>query len=275
MTPPSEPRLSDDDVRLWSMWRQTFALRARSREFLLRVDAAKRIAARELEHSASPMVGWSAGKDSTALAHLVTVGLGAKHVVLMSEKDDLDYPGEEAYVTDLAAEWGARLNIVRPDVSPAEWIASRAAFMSAGEDIHSRSAGLSKACFYGVVEHANAGNDLLLLGLRADESGRRSNLLRRKGSTYTLKSGARRAHPLAEWSGLDVFAYLEAAGVEPLHVYKCIALMHRHQPWMIRKSWWLPGANAGKSGHMTWLRRYYPSLYERAKAWFPDTLSYS
>mgnify|MGYP002146530534 CR=1 FL=1 len=41
-------------------------------------------------------------------------------------------------------------------MSPVDWIAARAARMSGGEDIHGRNAGLSKACFYGVMEAADA-----------------------------------------------------------------------------------------------------------------------
>lgn len=272
MPPQAEPILSADDIACWSRWQTVFALQARSPEFRRRVDGAKRIADRELARSSSACVSWSAGKDSTALAHLVVVGMGAR-VTLLSEKDDLDYPGEEDYVRELAAAWNAPLEIVRPATSPAEWIAERSRRMCLGDDIHSRGAGLSKACFYGVMERANEAFDLVMMGLRAEESGRREGLIRRKGSAYGLKSGTRRAHPLAHWSGLDVLSYLHSVGVEPLHVYRCVAFLHAREPWKIRKSWWLPGVSAGH-GQVAWLRRYYPSLYERCKALFGNAQSF-
>ncbi len=273
-TTQPEPVLSAEDVAVWKRWEATFALRARSREFRRRVDEAKRIAARELERASAPCVAWSAGKDSTALAHLVAVELATTHVTLVREKDDLDYAGAEEYVTALAASWGAPLTIVRPDVSPAEWVAARARNMSLGDDIHSRSAGLSKACFYGVMERANQNHDLVMMGLRAEESGLRSQLIRRKGASYALKSGERRAHPIGALTGLDVLTYLHAVGVEPLHVYRCVAFLHATEPWMIRKSWWLPGISA-RHGQVAWLRRYYPSLYERAKRLFGNAASFT
>lgn len=270
MSAPGEPRLSADDIEAWASWQRVFAIHANLSSLQRKIDRAKELVSREIDRSKSPMLGWSGGKDSTALAHLVVVELGAKHVALVSEKDDLDYPGEEEYVRGLAERWNAKLELVRPDVSPAAWIESRATFMRAGDDIHSRSSGLSKACFYGVMERSNEGRDLVMMGLRAEESSRRAGLLKNKGVAYTLKNGTRRAHPLAFWTGQDVFAYLARAGVEPLHPYRCIGLMHRHAPWEIRKSWWLPGCGSAH-GQYAWLRRYYPSLFERARRWFGNS----
>lgn len=55
-------------------------------------------------------------------------------------------------------------------------------------------------------------------------------------------------------------------GIELLPLYRCIGLMHRDEPWRLRKSWWLPGAGAAR-GQVVWLRRYYPSLYSRLVSW--------
>lgn len=262
-----EPVLTPEDMASWSMWEKAFRVRAGLASFRRMVDNAKRLIARELETASSPMVSWSAGKDSTALAHLAVVGLGAKDIVLMSEKDDLDYPGEEEYIVGLSAQWGAQLRIVRPEISPSAWIEARCAAMCPGDDVHSRRSGLSKACFYGVVQEADSAHDLVMLGLRGEESAIRRNLLRRRGLAYTLASGQRRANPIGWWKGEDVFAYLLSVGVEPLHVYKCTSFMHHGKPWLIRKSWWLPGSSS-EHGQYAWLRRYYPSLHKKAERWF-------
>lgn len=259
----SEPVLSAEDVRVWEGWRRTFGLHTRTLGYQRALLDAKRIAARALDGAAKPMVSWSGGKDSTALTHLLRVGLGAD-VLAVSEKDDLDYPGEEEYVRGSAAAWGLRLEIVRPPVSPMAWLLERRGELSAGEDMHSRAAGLSRACFYGVMERANEGHDVVFWGLRTEESGRRRALLTQKGASYTLKSGVRRCAPLARWTGLDVLAYLQAHGIEPLSVYRCCGFLpeHRLKPWLIRKSWWIPGAHAS-NGWAVWLKRYWPSLFAR------------
>ncbi len=271
----NEPILTAEDVRVWEGWRRTFKMHTRTLDYRRAVSQAMRIAASALEQSPTAAISWSGGKDSTAVTHLVRVGLGAD-VPAISEKDDLDYPGEETYVRELADAWGLRLTIVRPPVSPVGWLLERRGRLSAGEDMHSRSAGLSKACFYGVMEQANEGSALTVWGLRAEESGRRRSLLTAKGANYTLKSGMRRSAPLAFWTGLDVFTYLQEHGIEPMQVYRCCGWLpeHRRAPWMIRKSWWIPGAHA-KHGQAAWLRRYWPSLYARLRDLMPDAQSYS
>lgn len=269
----NEPRLDSNDHACWSRLQILARQRARTVEHRRLVEAAKRVASRSLEQATRPAVMWSAGKDSTALAHLVTVELGAD-VPLMSEKDDLDYPGEEDYVRHWAAAWGARLEIIRPDVSPSQWVAEHAQELTPGSDFHSRAAGLSKACFYDVVERANAERDLVFLGLRAEESPGRAKNRHVHGLTYTRKArpGQVMCSPLGDWTGLDVYAYLEVRGVEPLHVYRCIGFMHSREPWRVRKSWWLPGGSSNLGG-IAWLRRYYPSLYRQMVEWFPRAQS--
>lgn len=247
---------------------RTAAIHASTRAFGRRLDEARRVADALLEKAPHACVAWSGGKDSTCLAHLVVVDRGARDVVLVSEKDDLDYPGEEDYVQRLACEWGADLRIVHPNVSPAEWFRSHAAELLPGDDIHARSAGLSKACFYSVVEAATGGFAGLMMGLRAAESSRRSAARKAHGKLYRVRSGQWRASPIGDWDGLDVLAYAESRGVELLHVYRCIGFMHANDPWNVRKSWWLPGKSAAY-GQVAWLRRYYPSLHRKLMSWMP------
>lgn len=288
-----EPILTDEDRAVWASWERAALVHARTQAHRRLVERSRAavLEALALPGVVRPSVSWSAGKDSTAMAHLVCVTAGAAAgVELVSEKDDLDYPGEREYVERYAAAWGARLKILTPAVSPREWIATRAAReeIVCCDDIHSRAAGLSKACFYRLMEEDNAGRGLVMLGLRAEESNIREALANRalgqrreareagrahpaSGLTYWHEGAAQwRAVPVARWRGLDVFAYLLAHDVEPLHVYRCVAFMHADRPWMIRKSWWLPGGAAGRYGQVAWLKRYYPSLYRQLRTWMSE-----
>jgi phosphoadenosine phosphosulfate reductase len=262
-----EPILSADDVEAWDMWMRTASEHARTQAFARHVDSAKRVVDQCLNVAPHAQVSWSGGKDSTVMVHLVCVEMGSR-VDVMSEKDDLDFPGEEEYVRGLGERWGLRLSVVHPPTSPAKWISEHAHEMHVGDDIHARSAGLSKACFYCVVEEANRGYDAVMLGLRSAESGMRRHLRLAKGRCYRLRNGKWRALPVADWSGLDVLAYAESRKIELLPVYRCIGLMHRDEPWRLRKSWWLPGDNS-RFGQTAWLCRYYPSLYRKLICWFP------
>lgn len=273
-----EPRLNVRDHEAWASWMRTCRIHQRTQGFRTVVDRARRVAGEALAKASKPSLGWSAGKDSTALTHLVVVGLGAGSTVrVFSEKDDLDFPGEEDYVTTWAARWGADLHILRPVVSPSAWLDEHAGTMSGSDDIHSRAAGLSKACFYPTVTAAEEGHDLSFLGIRAEESGDRLALRATRGLHYRLKSrpGLSRCIPLGDWRGIDVYAYLLLHDIDPLHVYTCIGWwdMTRREPWLIRKSWWVGGAHS-IYGWVAWLRHYWPSLWAKYQRWFRDARSF-
>lgn len=262
-----EPILTDDDHRAWETWMRTAREHAKTRAYARRVDVARSVASNELERATSPCIMWSGGKDSTAMTHLIRVGLGA-NVPAISEKDDLDYPGEREYVERLATAWDLRLTILTPAISPRAYLAEHAHELRAWDDVHSRRAGLSAAVFYDEVERASAPHDMIFLGLRKHESRHRMMNRNVYGLAYTKRDGKRVAQPIGDWSGLDVMAYMRAHDIDALPVYRCIGFMHANDPWRVRKSWWVPGKSSSKGG-IAWLQRYYPSLYAQLRAWMP------
>lgn len=246
---------------------------ARTRGFARAVDKARRVVDCALESTPDACIGWSAGKDSTVLTHLVCVDRGARGVAVYSEKDDLDFPGEEQYITALASAWQAKLTIVRPEVSLQQWVQEQPG-MHPGDDIHARSAALSKIGFYSVIDRVTTTHACSMLGLRAEESGTRRHVRAAKGLYYQLVSGRWRANPIGDWKAIDVYAYAASRGIDLLPVYKCVGFLHREKPWLIRKSWWLPG-RAAQYGQIAWLRRYWPSLYRLLCKWFPNARQYA
>lgn len=270
----NEPILRDADAEAWNGLRMLALAHARTRDHARAVDRARRFVGEALAAGSIWSAMWSGGKDSTAMSHLIAAELG-KPVDLVSEKDDLDYPGELEYVTGLARQWGAKLQVIHPRQSPAEWIRQHGRDMRGAQDMHGRAAGLSKACFYNEVEASNAGRDGIFLGLRAEESAARAinrvahGVMYRKRPTALNPAGLMVCQPLADWTGVDIFAYLLSREIPILPVYRCIGLMHAREPWKVRKSWWIPGTH-GALGQVTWLRRYWPSLYLKLCEWIPS-----
>jgi len=266
-----EPRLRPEDLAVWEMWQRTARLRAQSALHRRRVERARVLIAEALATAPRWCGMWSGGKDSTVMVHL----LAGQGVPVASEKDDLDYPGEREYVENLALAWGLELTVLVPPISPSAWIAEHAAELSADGDMHSRAAGLSKACFYDLVEAHGAKYDGIFLGLRSKESKGRALNRATRGTLYRKlpskwhSAGQWVCAPLSDWDGLDVYAYAQTHGIDLLHVYRCVAFLHRNEPWRVRKSWWIPGADA-RWGGVAWLRHYYPSLYSRLRGWLPD-----
>ena len=266
----NEPVLSGEDRRLWETWCRTAALHARTSPFKRRVEQALRAVERAFEATDDWCLAWSAGKDSTVLLHLVRV-LAGRDVPVYSEKDDLDFPGEEDYVRRLAEQWDVRLTVVRPSVSLRRWVAENAERLGlrADEDFHGRAAALSKEHFYDLIERHTKRHAGTFLGLRAGESAGRKANRRVRGLVYRRSDGHYIGTPLGDWSGMDVLAYAVSNDIELLPVYQCIALAHRNEPWHLRKSWWIPGSHAAMGG-VAWLARYYPSLFRELCEILPD-----
>ncbi len=260
----TEPILRPDDLEAWDILQRQASVHARTAAHGRRVDRARRVID-EAPASADPWCAmWSGGKDSTVMVHL----LRGRGVLCISEKDDLDYPGEREYVERIAMSLELDLRIVEPPVSAAEVYRREAATLGPSDDIHGRAAALSKECFYSVVEAAALPFAGIFLGLRSQESRYRAVNRATRGTLYRRASGQWTATPLADWSGIDVYAYAVAHDLPLFDVYRCLGLLHRAEPWTLRKSWWVPGASA-RFGGVVWLRRYYPSLYRRLCEWSP------
>lgn len=269
-----EPVLTSEDQDLWEMWWEASLSWARMPSFIAKVERSKQVIKQVIAEHPRACLMWSGGKDSTVMTHLVRCEMGI-NIPAASEKDDLDYPGEEDYVRQLAASWNLELEILRPPISAIGWLRDHGRHLSACDDMHSRLSGLSRACFYDLVEQHSARFDVSLLGLRTEESAGRNVNRATRGLIYERKNPhAERGStwictPIADWSGRDVMAYAASREVDLLSVYRCVALMHRDDPWRIRKSWWIPGRAASR-GAAVWLQRYYPSLYRELTRVFSD-----
>ena len=68
--------------------------------------------------------------------------------------------------------------------------------------------------------------------------------------------------PLANWTALDVHAFLLEREVPLLPVYLCID--PGADPFALRKSWWIAGGGPARHGHYVWLRRWWPRLWALA-----------
>jgi 3'-phosphoadenosine 5'-phosphosulfate sulfotransferase (PAPS reductase)/FAD synthetase len=258
----NEPMLTEEDHHVWNMWQQTSLLHAHLRRFRRKLASAKQITEMAIEKTAGNLaIMLSGGKDSVTMTHLARVGMGLD-LPCISEKDDMDYPGEREYLLKLAEAWKLNLEIVSPSISMKALITELFSKEKINHisDVHGRTSAFSKEYFYRLIEEVGSKYRGIMLGLRAEESRARKENRRYHGTVYVKKSGQIVCTPLADWSGKDVMAYMAVNEIAPLPVYKCCAFMHRDEPWQIRKSWWVPGVH-GTDGGVAWLRRYYPSLY--------------
>ena len=269
-----EPILTQDDHDVYRMLTMVARARASMAIYRFKVDLSRHHIKVMLKDAPDAVISWSAGKDSTAMAHLCA-SCGVREAI--SVKDDLDFPGEEEYIIRYAKEWGISLEILRPPFSLQEWLSKCGA--EAGDDLHSRATAFSQEGFYRLLaaDKLRRGYPGVYLGLRAAESkGRKMNYSVRGALYDAIRDGTKEptCTPIVHWEDLDVWAYLISNGIDPLPVYRCLALHHRASPGRLRKSWWVPGS-ASQDGQVIWLRHYWPSLYRRLLTIMPEASQFA
>lgn len=260
----SEPRLSDEDHRAWASFKRAALLHSRSYTFKDRVAHSINSIKGFSERFPKATVAWSGGKDSTVLVHLIRVELGIDGDT-MSVRGALDYPGQLAYIQELAKQWNISHTHLNVDFDLIEYMKEQ--LKENLEDFHTRQSQIAHDTFYKLIEdydtkryneHGSIGT---FFGLRAAESRARNLNFRSRGLSYQkkpLKNGTPQhfCQPMAKWEGLDVFAYLFSREIEPFHIYKCCGF---RSPIQIRDDW--PIGEPAQYGEIAWLKQYYPSLY--------------
>lgn len=249
------PERSDFGARY--PWQQVRA-HAVSRSFRGRVEAAVRI----LDAASAISLKWnlclSGGKDSTACALLLRqVGWSLPAV---SARDSFCWPGEELYLTQISES--CRLPLRRVLV-PQDLVAIACSTPAAlTTSVESRSGVVSRHWYRALDEDERInGVTGKIWGIRSAESRNRHRVRTTKGTLYERIDGMTICAPISDWSALDVHTMLARSGI-PVHpVYACV------DPGVnmldIRHSWWVY-AGAGMHQHYTWLRRWWPHLWERA-----------
>jgi len=239
-------------------WRDV-ALHARSREMARKIRRALDVIRRAREIDESWWLALS-GKDSRAVAFLAREA--GWTVPCLSVGDDAAMPGEEASVAAAAREAGHPLTWIRPAGSVIGYLRARASLLG---DLHTRASDLAAWSFYVPLEAHRVGHGPygLLWGLRAQESRGRRLRYAVSGPLYQHATEGWRCSPIADWSALDVHAYLWAQGHALHPVYLCID--PGMDPLGIRTDWWFSvGWHLDASAHFGWLRRWWPACWRLA-----------
>lgn len=257
--PSSAVPVNPDFGRLYP-WDQVMG-RAMSYAHRRKVEIAKERIREAVALHPGIRLGWSAGKDSTALAALLNDC--ALSTPAFGEKDDLDYPGEDAYLQILGRHLNLPVQILTPEISLLAFLKEKN--VSLVNDLHGQTAALSRDHFYGILKkhRKEEGYNAVFLGLRSDESRGRKMNRRTHGWIYTRDSDKLTiAAPLSDWEDIDVHAYVASRDIPLMPLYLCV------DPGMdamkIRKSWFVAGGYAATIfGHYVWLRRWWPDLWHR------------
>lgn len=245
---------------MWAtgMKKLEWSLRARQYDHINLVKEAKSIVRRAIE-KADFTVSWSAGKDSTAMTHLVKSV--CPDIPIIIQFDDCDWLEKEPYVERIIKKYGWNIHRVYPKFS----IWEQALKTNIGTDnICAQSHNLTK---YGFIDPLDKKRKQLncdgaMLGLRMKESIARKINLASRGPIYETKKGGWRCCPLWNWEARDVFAYMTHRDIE---INPCYLKNKFLEPEEIRLSWALPTPSGISRNDMAHIRYYYPEHYRKLR----------
>jgi phosphoadenosine phosphosulfate reductase len=240
------------------------------RRRLERAEAVVREACQRFERLA---VSFSGGKDSLCVLDLVR-RVVRPHVVFFAW--GAEDPETVELVERTCRDWGLDLLVIEPARTILDIYRSAGAlgydgpadeglYYSKGDMVRI----LIQDCAHTAIDEL--GLECNFLGLRKEEALGRKKLLCARGPLYYHKRDrCWHCNPIADWRAADVYAYIAREGL-PLHpAYSKQRFCSRDD---IRVASYAC-MTAASRGSLTWLKYYYPSLFNRFAAEFPEVRAY-
>jgi len=201
----------------------------------------------------------SGGKDSVVVTHLAKTLY--PDIEIITQFDDCDWAEKEPYLDALSKKYSWTIHKVYPKNSVWEqFLKSNIGY----DDICATTNPLTKESFLAPLKEKQAelNIDVVMLGLRAEESlGRKMNY-RKNGELYQLKDKEWHCCPIGNWRTIDVFTYLTVNDVDinPCYFYNAF-----QKPEDIRVCWALPTPRGFSEGIFEHLRKYYPEQFKKLR----------
>jgi 3'-phosphoadenosine 5'-phosphosulfate sulfotransferase (PAPS reductase)/FAD synthetase len=206
------------------------------------------------------VLSWSAGKDSTAMTHLVKSIYPETPIII--QFDDCDWPEKREYVKRVSNRHGWKYYLVEPNFSVWE---NSLKYNIGFDYICATNHEFTKNTFLSLLntKQKEIGCSVVFMGLRSQESHARSFNLKNRGELYQLKNKEWRCCPIGAWKVEDVFAYLIENDIE---INPCYFHNRFKQPEDIRLCWALPMPAGITKGDLEHIRFYYPSQFQRLRS---------
>jgi 3'-phosphoadenosine 5'-phosphosulfate sulfotransferase (PAPS reductase)/FAD synthetase len=231
-----------------------------------------------LEHH-DGYVAWSGGKDSTTV-----VDLARKvdpHIPVVFYDTGLQFPETLTYLSEVAGAWNLNFHVI-----PADPDLLTVFIAAGGFDHHAPDrelpGSLADLMITGpaAIAHTRYGRGSLW-GVRSEESGARRRLYRSRlaaetrshkqlspeavraefGGIIRRKDGTVTYGPIWDWQRSHVFEYLAGRGIPLNPLYRKLAALGA-PPERIRVDSIIDAAKLS-NGHITWLQKGWPDLFDR------------
>ncbi|QFS94664.1 Phosphoadenosine phosphosulfate reductase (plasmid) [Mycobacterium sp. THAF192] len=230
-------------------------------------------------------VSWSGGKDSTVVVDLARQV--DPHIPVVFFDSGLQFPETVRYIEDLAVRWKLDLHVIAADPDLLTVLIAGGGFDHRSAD---RRLGveLSEIMIAGPAAQAHRRfGPGSLWGVRAEESSGRRMLYRRglaaetrvnqqvsrqqvrdrSGGVVRRVDGTVSFGPIWDWQRSRVFEYLAGRGVEPNPLYQKLAALGVPEPLIRVDS--IIDASKVSNGHIAWLQKGWPDLFDRLATALP------
>lgn len=242
------------------------------------VGRTKKEIANTLEQFEKPSISFSGGKDSLVLLHLIQQEMGLTNIDVVFFDSGAELPDTLDFIEKIEKEFG--LNFLIVDASPdlmtiakengawgysgSEWVGYE---KYKAEDIKKI---LIQMPALTAIKHLNT--DVQIVGLRAEESEARKNLLKKGQLQFHKHTNCYSMYPLARWTGSDICAYIADRNL-PYHPLYDKLFLYKGDPRRQRVSNMMQILDPEK-GQIWALKNYYPELYNKLISTFPDFRNY-
>lgn len=221
-----------------------FRLRARQREYLQKELAMIRWLRQRLDQRC--YVSWSAGKDSTVVAHCAKQLRSDVPILMVDPGVPIHWTdGDRANMTGFAQYRGWNLRLFPWDKFSKPLADNSAEYR---QQVHD-------TMYDDLHEHAaEHGLTRRITGMRAQESNTRHRFL-----TATRGETKNTLQPIWDWSTEDVWTYIVAHDLPWLSIYDHLGPDARNG---------LIGKNGREHGRLVFLKQHYPAAFQQACQYF-------
>lgn len=236
-------------------------------------------------------VSWSGGKDSTVVVDLARQV--DPHVPVVFFDSGLQFPETYQYLEDLARAWRLNYHVIAAEPDLLTVLIALGGFDHDAPDRRLGGVELADLMIKGPAAQAHRQHgDGVLWGVRAEESAGRRALYRQQLAVLSSRHGPltreqARARlggriervdgtvtygPIWDWQREQVFGYLASRGIEPNPLYRKLAGLGMPADQIRVDS--IIDASKLSNGHVAWLQKGWPDLFDRLATALPRLREY-